>query len=334
MDLQKPINIEAVNNTRVQYENVLKGLNMMDVMSILNECMPRLGVQSSLVLGKTEHGSISKKYTGTFTGDKAIGTIVPRTLTVYPVVAEMADEPERYRRSFVADLAGGLWPNKESHPFALWLLQYGISLAAEELFYALFSAARSESAEKLAVSDSFDGWFTILDADIVAERIAAAKGNYYAPGEAITRANAGDYLIEMWRTSHTSLRNRKTNMVISLDVADLYDDWYRDEHDNPPFVDQAGQMFLEGSNGQCKLIRTAAVPAGSQRVIMTSRENMVYGTDKLGDMKNMQAFNSGNPYLFTAAMKYIFGTQFVSVHERELRINDRPGAGGSGSASS
>jgi hypothetical protein len=35
---------------------------------------------------------------------------------------------------------------------------------------------------------------------------------------------------------------------------------------------------------------------------------MVFGTDKIEDMKNMQAFESGNPYKFAAAMKYIFGT--------------------------
>jgi hypothetical protein len=36
-------------------------------------------------------------------------------------------------------------------------------------------------------------------------------------------------------------------MWLPEDVADLYDDWYRDEHDNPPFVDQAGQLYLEGN---------------------------------------------------------------------------------------
>jgi len=61
---------------------------------------------------------------------------------------------------------------------------------------------------------------------------------------------------------------------------------------------------------------------------------MVYGTDKLSDMKAMKAFNSGNPYLFTAAMKYVFGTQFVSIHQREFVVNDQPGnPASSGSAS-
>lgn len=329
MDLTKPIDITAVNNTRIEYGDVLQGLNMLQAADILKDCFPSLGIQNSRTMGKTEHGTISSKYNGVFLGDKKQGTIVPRTLTVHPVVAEMADEPERYRTSYIADVAGNLWA--KNLPFELWLLQFGIKIASEELYYALFAAKRSDETEDLALTDSFDGWFAIIDADITAGRISAAKKNYYADG-AITRANAGEYLLAMWRSRHEALRTKNTIMWISEDVGDLYDDWYRDEHENPPMVDVAGQMFLEGTNGRVRLRRTGAFPSGSQRVILTSRENMVYGTDKLEDMKAMQAFNSGNPYKFTAAMKYVFGTQFVSVHEREFAVNDRSGSG-SGSTS-
>lgn len=329
MDLTKPIDITAVNNTRIEYGDLLKGLNMLMAQDILKDCYPSLGIQHSRVLGKVEHGNILSKYNGVFVGDKKLGTIVPRTINVYPVVAEMADEPERYRTSFIADIAGNMW--SKAHPFELWLLQYGISIASEELYYALFSAKRSNSDADLELVDSFDGWFHIIDTDIAAGLISAEKKNYYADG-AITRANAGDYLRAMWRSRHEALRTKNTIMWTSEDVGDLYDDWYRDEHDNPPLIDVAGQQFLEGTNGRVKMRRTGAFPTGSQRVILTTRENMVYGTDKLEDLKAMQAFNSGNPYLFTAAMKFVFGTQFVSVHEREFAVNDRSGDG-SGSTS-
>lgn len=329
MDLTKPIDISAVNNTRVEYGDLLKGLNMLQAADILKDCFPALGIQHSRVLGKVEHGAISSKYNGLFVGDKKLGTVVPRTITVHPIVAEMADEPERYRTSWIADVAGNMWAKE--HPFELWLLQHGINIASEELFFALFSAKRDEDTNKKAITDSFDGWFEIIDQDITAARIAAAKGNYYANGD-ITRANAGEYLLDMWRKCHTALRTKNTIMWMSEDVGDLYDDWYRDEHDNPPNVDQAGQQFLEGSNTRVRMRRTAAFPTGSQRIIITTRENMVYGTDKLEDMKAMQAFNSGNPYLFTATMKFVFGTQFISVNEREFCVNDRSGSG-SGSTS-
>lgn len=329
MDLTKPIDIQQVNNTAVQYANMLVPLNMMALNDVLMHCTPILGVQDSIKLGKVEHDSIAKKYTGTFTGDKALGTVKPRTLTVYPLVAEIADEVERYRRSFITAVAGGLDPMK--HPFELWLLQHGINLASEDMFYHVFDA-RYNSGIANDIAAGFDGWLSIIDDDISDGAIAAAEKNLYVGEEVITRENVGDYLLDMWRSSHKALRNLKTKLWISLGIADLYDDWYRDEHDNPPFVDQAGQIFLEGTNNMVELVRTAALPAGCKKVILTTKENMVYGLDKPEDMKKMVAFSSGNPYKFTAAMKFVFGTQFISIHEREFRVNNLESAG-SGSAS-
>jgi hypothetical protein len=329
VDLTRPIDITAVNDTRIEYGDLLKGLNTLMAQDILQDCFPALGIQHSRMVGNVEHGTILSKYDGIFHGDKKIGTLVPRVLTVYPVVAEMSDEPERYRNTFIADVAGNLWA--KNLPFELWLIQFGISVASEELYYSLFPAKRNEGAGHKSVNDSFDGWFTVIDDDITAGRISAANHNLYADGP-ITRANAGDYLLAMWRSRHETLRNKATTLWMSEDVGDLYDDWYRDEHDSPPNIDTAGQQFLDGSNGRVRVRRTGAIPTGSQRVFITTRPNMLYGTDKLEDMKAMQAFNSGNPYRFTAAMKFVFGTQFASVNEREFAVNDRSGSG-SGSTS-
>jgi hypothetical protein len=332
VDYTKPIDITDVNNTAVKYSNMLKGLNMLAVAEVLANVTPILGVKDSIKLGKVEHGSISKKYDGTFTGDASVGTIVPRTLTVYPIVAELADEPERYRRSFIAEVAGNMWNQK--HPFELWILQHGISLASEELFYALFTAKYASSALAKTLNDSFDSWNAVIDADIAAGTIAAGKNNLYAGDEAISRSNAGEYLLDMYRSRHAALRNHDLNMWISLDVADFYDNWYRDEHDAPPFVDTAGTMKLDGTNGRVTLIRSAAMPAGSQRVILTTKENMVYGTDNIADLRSMKAFESGNPYLFTMTMKYVWGCQFISVHEREFAVNNLAAYGSDSGASS
>ena len=329
MDLTLPIDIQAVNNTRIEYGDLLVGLNKQTVNEILIDCFPSLGIQNSRVLGKVEHGAISSKYNGVFLGTNNLGKVVPRTLTVHPIVAEMSDEPERYRTSFIAALAGGMW--KKEHPFELWLLQHGIDIASEELYNAIFIAKRSNDPGDLALTDSFDGFSTIIADDITAGLISVAKGNLYANG-AINAANAGEYLLEMWRKRPEVLRRSNVTMWLPTDVSDMYDDWYRNEHDAPPNVDVSGQEFLEGTQKKCRIKRHNALPAGSQQVIITRRENMIYGTDELSDMKAMQAFNSGNPYVFTATMKYVFGTQFVSIHNREFAVNDRSSSG-SGSTS-
>ncbi len=329
MNLTLPIDINAVNNTRTEYGDLLKGLNKQAVAEVLIDCFPALGIQNSRVLGKVEHGTISTKYNGVFLGANNLGKVVPRTITVHPIVAEMADEPERYRTSFIAALAGNMW--QKAHPFELWLLQHGIDMASEELLMSLFTAKYDADPAKLTLADSFDGWSTIVAADITAGLISAGNGNLYANG-AITRANAGDYLLAMWRSRPEVLRRKNATMWLPSEVADLYDDWYKDEHDAPPNVETSGQEFLDGTNKKCRIKRHNSLPVGSQQVFLTTRENMIYGTDKLEDMKAMQAFPSGNPYLFTATMKYVFGTQFVSIHKTEFCVNDRSDDG-SGSTS-
>ena len=42
------------------------------------------------------------------------------------------------------------------------------------------------------------------------------------------------------------------------------------------------------------------------------------------DFKSIKPFQSGNPYKFTAAGKYVIGFQVVSVHKAEFCVNDRP----------
>lgn len=322
MDLTKPIDITAVNNTAVKYNDVLKGLNKMKAEELLSLLTPYPGIQDSVVIGRTEHGEISKKYTGTFGGDKQIGKIVPRTLQVKPCVMEMSDEPERYRRTFIARVAGNMWD--KAHPFEQWILQFGYEIASEELYNAIFTAVLDDTAGKEALTDSFDGYITIIEKEKTALKLTAALKNMYVSG-VITAANAGDKLLGQWRTAHKTLKNKQTVMLISNEVGEMYDDWYTTEHQRLPLVETAELQYLEGTNKRCRLVRVGGMPAGSQMVILSTTDNLIYGYDKPGDFNSIRAFNSGNPYRFTAAGKYVFGVQIESIHERCFVVNDQPG---------
>lgn len=321
MDLTKPIDITQVNAAVVKHKDVLVALDKLSVHEVLKHCTGMPGITNSITLGRVEGGKISKKYSGVFLGVNNLGKIVPRTLTVYPVVAEMADEPERYRRSFITDVQGGLWDKK--HPFEVWIIQHGINIASEDLHDAIFVGKYDADPEKKEIENSFDGWGSILMDEKTAGKISTVIGNMFTTG-ALTRANIGDKLLEMFRKMPKTFR-RKNDIVmwISEDLGDMYDDWLKDETTQLPGTDESGHTYLKGTNKKCKLIRTNAFPEGSQFVLLTTRQNMVYGYDKISDLTGMRAFASGNPYLFTATMKYIWGTQFVSIHPSELMINDQ-----------
>lgn len=318
-DLKKPIDISAFNTVAKKYQKEIKPVHMLAAGDVLKHMTPKSGVRGSLVLTKMDKGSVSRKYDGTFKADKTVGTPEQRTLSVYPVVAEVSDEPEKYRRTFIDEIytegvAGG---DATDHKFLKWLLQFTIGVSSEELYYAVWQAKYDE--DKAGLLDSFDGVETHIDAAITAGDISVAKKNLYDAGGLFTAANIGDKLKAMWRGAHATMRQRGGTMYLSQDLGDMYDDWYVTEHDKPPMVDASGQTTLEGSNGKCKLVRLSCI--NNQRVVLTDKSNLKYGFDKASDMKSMKAFNSGNPYLFTAFMKYVFGTQIESVNHRHFRTN-------------
>ncbi len=320
MDMKAPIDISAVLKAVVKHKDVLTAVDKADAFAVLQHFTPIPGVTDSIELGKVEGGSISAKYNGVFVGDAKLGTIVPRTLKVRPVVAEMADEPERYRRSYIAQVPG---EQRSSHPFELWIINHGIELASNDLHNAIFVAKYSASVDDKDITDAFDGLGTILMAEKTATNISVAKGNMYATGE-LTRANIGDKLREMFRSMPQSFRSKKSKVYMSADMADLYDDWLEDEATITIHDDAAGQQFLKGSKKMCEIVRLTCLPDDSQMVFFSRKENVCYGFDKISDLKSMKPFASGNPYLFTATMKYVIGFQLVSIHPSEFLINDQP----------
>ena len=171
-DLTSPIDIQAVNGAVRAHGNLLVTLQSLTAAEILQHFTAMPGIRDSYTLGRTELGSISRKYTGIFKGHVSNGKIVPRTLIVRPCVMEMADEPERYRRTYITEVAGGL--NPQQHPFEIWLNNYGIQCASKDLHAVLLIAEYSAEQDDLA--HAFDGPLTILMKEKTAGNIAKAKG--------------------------------------------------------------------------------------------------------------------------------------------------------------
>ena len=320
MDLTQPIDITAVMSAVKKHANLLNAIDRLDASEVLKHFTPMPGIRDSIELGKVEGGTISSKYMGVFIGNKNLGKIVPRTLKVRPVVAEMADEPERYRRSYITEIPGEL---RKEHPFEVWIISHGIGLASKDLLEVIFTAEYDASTDAKGIEDSFDGLGTIIEADKTANKISAANKNLFATGT-LTRANIGEKLLEMWRQMPLTFRRKKSKLFLSDQLGDLYDDWLKDESVVMLNDDPGKEEFLRGTKKKCEIVRLTNLPDDSQFVMLTTKENIVYGFDKLSDLKSMKPFESGNPYIFTATMKYVIGFQLISIHHSEFCINDKP----------
>lgn len=326
MDLTQPIDIQEVMGAVAEHGDLLVPLDMLDAAEVLRYASAYPGVTNSLTLGRVTNGAVSSQYNGVFIGRTAAGKVVPRTLTVYPIKIEEADEPERYRRSYITEVRGGLW--EAQHPFAVWLVRHVIALASKDLLEVLFTAkydANISVDTNRPINVCFDGWATITEDEKTAGNIAVAKGNMFETGE-LTAQNIGDKLLAMWRSRPETFRRKKSQLWLSPDLFDLYTDWYETKFTYVAGIgdEEPHPVFLRGTDGKVELRKAYGLPAGSQWTLLTTRENMIYGFDNEDDMRRVQPFNSGNPYWFTMAGKYVFGTQFISIDGSEFCINDQP----------
>lgn len=324
MDYTTPIDITAVLQAVREHQDLLVTLDAEQAGDILQHFTPMPGVNDSITLGRTTLGKISHKYTGQFLGQLEAGKIVPRTLVVYPCVMEMSDEPERYRRAYITEVKGGLDPN--SHPFEVWLNNYGIKSASKELHDVILTAAYDADSAKTSLADSFDGPLTIIQKGITAGDISAVNGNLYTGMATLTKANIGTELLKMYRAIHQTMKKYVVQMHISIDLGEMYDDWLDAQGVlvTGSGAETAGQQFLRNTNHKCKLVRMSGMPEGSQFVWITIKENQFYGYDKESDMNTIKPFNGGNPYLYTAAGKYVLGFQFATFDKSLFLCNNKP----------
>lgn len=321
MNYNDPIDINAVNTAVKKHGKTLDAIDRLGADEVLKYTTGYGDVTDSYTFTKALLRKVSSKYTGSFKGQQHNGEFIPRTLTVHPVVMEILDEPERYRRTYLTEVRGAIEIAK--HPFELWLVQEILRQASNDLLNVLFTAKYSSAAADTDIEDSFDGWGTIVESEKNDGNISIGNGNLFVTGN-MTRANVGDQLLAMWRSRSTTFRRQNSIMFISDAIGDLYDDWFADEHpgvhDVGKTADETGQQFLYGSKGKCELVRVPDLPENSQFTLLTVKENMVYGFDKPSDMKTIKAVP--DDYLFKAIGKYVFGTQFAYIGEELFVVNE------------
>lgn len=323
MNFNDPIDITAVNTAVKAHSKQILAIDHQGADAMLRHMTPMVGITDSYTFTEAFFKTVSSRYTGVFKEQKNIGSFGNRTLTVHPCVIEILDEPERYRRAYIAEVRGQLEVAK--HPFEIWLINRILQQASEDLLPCIWSAKLSSSDESTALKDSFNGLGYHIKQGKTEGTIAAGKGNLVSTGK-FTRADVGTQLLSMWRHMPELFRNQKSKLYIPYAVGDLYDDWFADEHPNVhqpnQSPDETGQQFLYGSKGKCELVRCPGMPDDSSFAMLTLKENVVYGTDKQSDMRTLRAVPAD--YMFKALGKYVFGTQFTTFRYEMFCTNDQP----------
>jgi hypothetical protein len=220
--------------------------------------------------------------------------------------------PDDYVMTLLGQTAAVLGDGQKQAPSAKLVIACVMKALGYNLRQSLFTAKRNASGDK--TTDLFDGWMTIIENEITAGNLSFAKGNYMLMQDTITAANAVDLLKSLDRALDPQLRARQKFIYCAPEVADAYNDNYLLTHSGISYNTKFEQPVIEGSMGKTQLL-PLDVLAGCSKMIVTTKDNMLYGYDSMGDVERLQ-IDRFAPFVLTLSAAMFFGTQIRSLDKR------------------
>jgi hypothetical protein len=224
--------------------------------------------------------------------------------------------PDDYVMTLLGQTAAVLGDSQKQAPSAKLVIACVMKALGYNLRQALFTAKRNSAGDK--TSDLFDGWLTIIANEIEAGAISKEKGNLQTLTDKITAANAVDLLKDIDRSLDPQLRALQKFIYCAPEVADAYNDNYLLTHSGIAYNTKFEQPIIEGSMGKTQLL-PLDVLAGSDTMIITTKDNMLYGYDSMGDIERLQVDRFA-PFVLTLSAAMFFGTQLRSIDKRFCKV--------------
>lgn len=322
------IDISTLSESAVNYDRELKTLPY----AVLRETLGIHGINvisgiqnKDVITNFFRKGGMAKPYTPNPTERSDVGKTQERTLQTHKAFASVVDEPSRFKTTIVGpDVLLGKNKTKQ-HPWELIMLQSIVRTFSEDIIDALFPA-KYDTADR-SPQGLFDGFDTLVDADITSGLISAANKNLVATGAinkpaSDTDTQAYDKLLAFYQAANPFLRTASTNLLIPFGMGDAYDLAYFNKYKTKPTMDNFGRTVLDGSGGKCTLVRSLAMGTG-QRIMLTVPGNLDFGLDTESDDQFVQVrdiFEDPNFVQFWIQADY--GCRIRNVDTKVFQIND------------
>jgi len=323
------VDITGLQETAIRYQKDLRMLPYAVMAQVLGmhgiNLLP--GIQNKDIVSYFERKQgIALPYAvGLTVENKDLGKAIERTLSVEKAYASVKDNINNYKKTVVGpDVLLGKNKTKE-HPWQLLMLQNIVKTFGEDLLDALFPGERDTDDQ--SPLGCFDGFDTIIDADITSGLISTGKGNRVSTGAIASPADESDVdafnlLLLFWRSAHPQLRMADSILLVPYGIGDSYDSAHFNKFRMKPSVDSYGASILEGSGGKCRIVRSSIMGTG-QRIILTVPGNFDFGMNTTGDDEFVQVrtpYTDPNEIQFWIQGDY--GCRIRSVHEKVFQIND------------
>lgn len=310
-----PIDVAAWQDTATQYAAELKLMPYMAIADTLAHMNPQPGIQYNKVMGSLSgnpelilHDGTKRLQSGPVADKRELVTHVG------DVVIE--EDPEALRRTIWGRALLGKNSNPENHPLQLQMMAIIMKSVGDKLARYIFSA-NYDAAAFASTSTLFDGFDTIIDDEIAANKLTVALNNYADIG-AINNINAWDVLRAADKSCEEDLRNVARKMYISRTIYDNYCEAYKTEFGSVAYNKEFKKTFLEGSDNLCELVPLIG-KKDCTYIQVTEQSNMGVGFDSMSDTEKIMVRLADNPWKLQFAMKANFGTQYDSIHKTKFK---------------
>ena len=277
------VNISALNSALGAYARQ----NKVDIFSkILTESTsqyftPVTGAIDQLPLAKLVTGSILKPYTagGGFSATNNALTFGARVLNARRISADVEIVPLDLYNSWLGQLAGAPPTSPFDIPFEQFIMDAISRQAIADVETGVWNGLWA--ADGTDASDIMDGIEQLVSAAVTSGEIPGSNITSYA---AITTSNALDQMKLIKSVIAPQYRNKPMYAFVSISTYDKYMDDYQATVGPIVYNKEYNQMFIEGTQTQI-----VGIPGlvGVNRIIVTPKENLVFGYDIEGGSSNI-----------------------------------------------
>lgn len=250
-------------------------------------------------------------------------TIKGRTLyTYFGSVVKEFDPNSVYQSLYGSSIVKG--EGLKNVPITLQVLSLMTSKIGKAILLHLFDAVRNSSGTKTV--DLFNGVDTVTKNEIAAGSISVANGNLFEFSDEIDSTNAVDLLVAFCRAASDELldceagddsKAQGLNLYVPRSIVYAYRDDYKATTGHSPIYDKFNQTVIEGFPN----IRLVPFPgkAKSPYIQLAHKNNMLIGTDQIGDLENITV-EKHHPFALTFVATLFWGFDFESIDSSRLLV--------------
>ena len=281
-------------------------------MLAMNEALQHMSVRTGIrykeyvsqIGGKFQIGNYKKDKKG-----NGAVTIKGRAFeTFFGNIVEPIDPNALYQTIWGSNVTKG--EGLKNVPAALQVCAYMMKQVGENLLLNLFTA-KHDASNYDSTAKFFNGFKSIVEADITAGEVSEAKKNLKEGSASISESNAEDVIKEFYWSREPQLRQQKLKLFLSDMAYHYYTEAYQAAHGALPYNTAYDKKTLEGASN-VEIVPLACVP--DDFMVLTPKSN-IYAlfNQKTEDETFIVERSLDNHYDVDFLCNMFFGTQFESV---------------------